>query len=71
MKGSRKLLSPKDVAELYGLSEELQDRLRRRRVITFHKVSGGRSGSVLYRVEDIESWFDRTRVPAKDELRGR
>jgi hypothetical protein len=55
---AKRILSPRDVKEEYGLSIPWQDRARMNGWIRYFKLSPGRTGTVRYRREDIESWID-------------
>jgi hypothetical protein len=60
----KRLLTPTDVEELYGISKRWQEDLRAQRLLAFHKFQNGRSARVLYDVQDVEDFLARTKVPA-------
>jgi len=61
----RKALSPKDVAEIYSLSEgSLANMRSRREGPRYYKI--GRK--VIYFITDIEDWLKRTPVLTIDSL---
>ncbi len=60
----KRLLTPTEVEELYGISKRWQEDLRARRLLSFHKLQRGKSARVLYDIQDIEDFLARTKVPA-------
>jgi hypothetical protein len=63
----KKLMTPQEVEAEFGLSLRLQEDLRRRRQLPFHKMHRSRGGRVLVQRADIEALLERTRVPQKTE----
>jgi hypothetical protein len=60
----KKLLTPQEIEAEYGLSLRLQEDLRRRRQLPYHKMHDSRGGRVLVQRADIEAFLEKTRVPA-------
>jgi hypothetical protein len=60
----KKLLTPQEIEGEYGLSLRLQEDLRRRRQLPYHKMHDSRGGRVLVQRDDIEAFLEKTRVPA-------
>lgn len=60
----KKLMTPQEIEAEYGLSLRLQEDLRRRRQLPYHKMHDSRGGRVLVQRADIEAFLEATRVPA-------
>lgn len=60
----KKLLTPQEVEAEYGLSVRIQEDLRRRRQLPYHKIHNSRGGRVFVQRADIEAFLEMTRVPA-------
>jgi hypothetical protein len=61
----KKLMSPQEIEHEYGLSLRLQEDLRRRRQLPYHKMHGSRGGRVLVQRADIEAFLKATRIEAE------
>jgi hypothetical protein len=64
MNKKKRLLSPEEVEEEFGISRRWQEDLRAQRLIPYHKFQRGKSARVLYDIQDVEDFLVRTKVPA-------
>ena len=60
----KKMLTPLELEEMYGISRRWQEDLRARRLLAFNKLQRGKSARVLYDIKDVEDFLARTKVPA-------
>ena len=58
------LLTPEEVEAKFGLTRRVQDRLRKRRMIPYVKLTPGRGGRIFYDVEDVYKFLLSRRVDA-------
>jgi hypothetical protein len=61
----KRLLTPQEIEAEYGLSLRIQEDLRRRRQLPYHKMHSSRGGRVMVQRADIEAFLKATRIEAE------